>query len=334
MEIIKTKPGDQNFHFFENIPEQLYPVNSIRHKQAESINMEFLVACYVLTLNGEVKARAALYNNPHLVYDKKRSFCIGNYESVNDLKVSEKLMNFIVSEARKSGADFLIGPMNGSTWDNYRFSVHHQHANFLLEPYHHLYYNEHFFSSGFKTISNYTSSIDKDLHHDHPNVLKLDINFLQAGLTIRNIDMSNYERELKKLYPFISSAFKNNFLYTPISWEAFYKKYMEAAKIINPEYVLIAEDVQRNIKGFIFCYDDLLSKNEKKIVIKTIAREKSKELSGLGHAMANRILQLVKNRNYQSIIHAFMIEQGTSTGVSENFFGTIYKNYALYGKEI
>ncbi len=333
LKIIKTKPGHADFHLFENLPKRLYPADSIRQRQSETINKEFLKDCYVLLKNGEPEARAALYNNPFTCNELKTA-ALGNYESTADKEVSEKLLRFAIDEAKKSGAEFLIGPMNGSTWDSYRFSIHHDTSNFLLEPFHHLYYNGQFLFSGFLPISKYTSSIDKEIHFDHPEVLKLDKQFADAGVTIRNINMNDYEGELKKLYPFITEAFKTNFLYTPISWETFRSKYLEAAKIINPEYVLLAEDAECNVIGFIFCYDDLFNTNEKSLVIKTIARDKSKQWAGLGHVLANRVIRLVKSKGYKSIIHAFMIEQATSTAISKDFLGTVYKNYVLYGLKL
>lgn len=334
MEIITTLPGDKNFQLFEKLPTLLYPANSIKHKQTEGINKEFLVACYVLIDNNEVKARAALYNNPHLLYHSKKAVCLGNYECVDDTNVSTTFLNFIENEAKKLSALFLIGPMNGSTWDNYRFSVHHDYPNFLLEPYHHLYYNKQFEAIGFSPISEYSSSIDYELPFDYPDLLKREAELIVAGVKFRNINMDDYLGELKKLYPFITNAFKSNFLYTPIKWETFSAKYLEAAKIIKPEYVRIAEDKNGNLIGFVFCYDDLFNTTEKSLVVKTLARNESKEWSGLGQVICNPIVRDVKTKGYTSMVHAFIIKQGTSRGTSEKFLGKVYKNYVLYGKAL
>lgn len=334
MEIVKTKPGDANFHLFETLPKLLYAPDSIRHKQSETINNEFLDACYVLIVNNEPNARLAVYNNPYLIYKGKNSACLGNYECIDNNEIAKKIIAFAIDEVKKTGNEYLIGPMNGSTWDNYRFSLHHEHPNFLLEPYHPIYYNDHFLNSGFKPISNYSSSIDRDMPCDHEEVSKLEDKFRDSGIKIRNINMNDYDKELKKLYNFTSSSFKSNFLYTPISWETFSSKYKSVAKIINPEYFLIAEDSVGNIIGFIFCYDDLFNPTEKSLVIKSLARDASKKWSGLGHVLVNRIIRLVKSKNYQSVVHAFMIEQGTSTSTSNHFLGKKYKKYTLYGKEI
>jgi hypothetical protein len=39
-------------------------------------------------------------------------------------------------------------------------------------------------------------------------------------------------------------------------------------------------------------------------------------------------------KQYKSIIHSFMYEEGTSSNMSKNFSGSVFKNYVLYGKEL
>jgi hypothetical protein len=331
VKIISTNPKNADFHLFETLPNLLYKADEIRCKQAEIINGEFLDSCYVLLEDNEPKARMAIYNNPLLNYDGKSVACIGNYECVNDNEISAQLIHFACQAAKKLGKEFLIGPMNGSTWDNYRFSLHNNYPNFLFEPYHHLYYNQQFINSGFKTISTYVSNIDKEMPNDSVDVLELEKRAKKFGVKIRNINLSDYDNELEKLYPFITSSFKTNFLYTPISKESFIKKYQEARKIINSEYFLIAEDKEENTIGFIFCYEDMLNATAKSLIIKTLVRNKSKQWSGLGHILANRVIRLAKSNNYTSVVHAFMMEQGTSKKTSANFRGKNYKNYVLYG---
>ena len=253
---------------------------------------------------------------------------------MEDENISNQFLDYIIKEAEKLNAGFLIGPMNGSTWDNYRFSLHNKYDNFLLEPYHHIYYNRQFLSAGFKAIAHYSSGINTDSFCGHKEVLMKEAGLVNAGLTIRNIDWENFDNELKNLYPFICRAFQHNFLFSPISKEVFLEKYKKIGSLINPEFVLIAEDGENNIAGFIFCYDDLLNKKEKSLVIKTLARDRSKQWSGLGSVLANRIIGLAKKQGYQSIIHAFMMNEGNSSESSKKFFGDIYKEYALYGLEL
>jgi L-amino acid N-acyltransferase YncA len=334
MKIIQTLPGDDLFNHFERLPVRLYSEDLLKMKLPESMNMEFIQSCLVMMEDGQPIARVAIYNNPELSYLGKKSICFGNYECIDNIEVGKALLSYAAKESKLKEAEFIIGPMNGSTWDNYRFSLHNDHANFLLEPYHHLYYNDHFTQAGFAPIADYISSFDRTLTHDSDDGLELEERFVKAGVTIRSIRTDDYENELRKLFPFISSAFSRNFLYTPIAWSTFLKKYKEAAQIIQEEFVLIAEDHRCNIIGFIFCYQDHYHRNEKSLVVKTLARAPDRQWAGLGHVLANRVISNAKRNNYAMVVHAFMIEEATSRGLSNNFLGTVYKNYRLYGKEL
>src|SRR5687767_1262846 len=102
--ILHTKPGDANFHLFESLPYEIYTVDNLRSRLPENFNSEYLESCYVLCVDGKPKARAVLYMNPHLRYEGKKSFCVGNYESVEDAFVSDALLNYISSRAKQLGA--------------------------------------------------------------------------------------------------------------------------------------------------------------------------------------------------------------------------------------
>ncbi len=334
IEIVQTEPGDINFHLFENFPNEIYPADSIRFKLPETINREFLQACFVLISENKVCARASLYSSPYLNYHNQKTFCIGNYESVNSEEISDKLFIHLSLEVKKNDCRYLIGPMNGSTWDSYRFSVHHNHPNFFLEPYHHLYYNDHFLNAGFKIIAKYFSSLDTSLIYDNADVLARENELKLSGVTFRNIRLAEYEKELETLFEFNATAFKTNFLYTPLDKEEFIKKYAETKKIINPDFVILAEERNKKLIGYFFCIDDFFNTKEKSLIIKTIARHPDKKWRGLGHVIGNMIYKKANEEKYTSVIHAFMYEEGTSTTISKNFFGDVYKNYVLYGKEI
>ncbi len=334
MKLIETKPGDAYFSLFEELPRRLYAADSPRHRQTDSLSEEYLYTCLVLTQHAEPVARVAIYQNPHLTYQGMPAACIGNYECIADPLVAATLLTQAIQQVRMRGIGFLIGPMNGSTWNSYRFSMHHQHPNFLLEPYHHLYYNDQFLAAGFVPISTYTSSLDRDIPLGSPQVLENDARFQKLGVQIRPLDTHRYEAELRHLFPLLSIAFNNNFLFTPTSWEAFHARYLAATPLIHPDYVHIADDKDGQAVGLIFCYRDQYNTHEKSLVVKTIARHPDPKWTGLGHVLGNRITQQARQDGYQSLIHAFMINQGHATTISRNFQGTVYKNYTLYGQKL
>lgn len=333
MQLIKTIPGDSNFHLFEELPHLIYSADSIRLQQKENINRELLHQCYVIVDAGTVKARAALYNNPRLNYGNKRAACIGNYECVADNEIAQQLLKEIAKEAKALGFEYLIGPMNGSTWDDYRFSIDKNSPTFFTEPDHHLYYNDQFNAFGFEPVSKYISGISDCTNYKEadPATFK---SLYANGLSVRLVNLDDFDNELRKLYDLCTLAFKNNFLYTPISFERFKEKYQSAKQVINPEFFIIAEDTNEDIVGFMFCIDDLYNRQEKNLIIKTIARHPDEKWKGMTNLTGDMVYTLARDKGYQHVLHAFMHESNASTSVSKNFAGSMLRNYVLYGMEL
>ena len=330
MTIIKTIPGNANFHLFEQLPPLLYAKDSIRLQQNDSLNKGLLHQAYVVVENNVVKARAALYNNPHLIYNSKKATCIGNYECVDDHKIAAVLLTTIQQDAKALGAAYLIGPMNSSTWDDYRFGIDYNYPTFFTEPQHQLYYNDHFRSSGFSAIANYISGISDCTNYQttDPETIR---RLTENGVRVRLVNIDDFENELEKLYRFCSIAFKNNFLYTPITPERFKEKYLQAKQIIDPDFFRIAEDGDGNIIGFIFCLNDLYNTSEKNLIIKTIARLPGDKWKGLTTLTADMVYTAARDKGYRHVLHAFMHQKNASVNVSKKFGGEVVRNYVLYG---
>jgi len=334
MEIIQTNPGQADFNLFTDFPKSIYDTNSIRFKTPESIPETFLKVCYLLSDHGKLVARASIYDNPLLQYQHQHALTVGNYECVDNPLYAARILSHLQMEARIMKAPYLIGPMNGSTWENYRFGISDENPSFFTEQLHHLYYNKHFIDAGFEPIAHYFSNIDRSLKFDKPEILKRELEFSEQGVVIRPIDLSNFEQEIARIHEFNSVAFKTNFLYTPITKEAFIAKYTLTKKYIDPEFTLLAEDKNQHLIGYYFCVHDFFNTKEKSIIVKTLARHPDRQWSGLGHVIGNIVYRKAISRGYKSAIHPFIYQQGTSVRLSENFSGANYKNYVLYGKDL
>ncbi len=325
-------PGEDSFQSFQDLKNKLYPESG--SAPSEQLNELYLHTCYMLFVDGNLISRAALYFNPGIRYMDKPTALIGNYESFDNPDLSQHLLNHISKEAKNHGAEYIIGPMNGSTWDHYRFSTHNDYPNFLSEPYHHLYYNQHFLSNGFETIATYNSSISINFAVQDERLLSIEAKLRENGMRLRNLDMNHFDKELDKLYSLINDSFESNFLFSPISREYFNRKYLSIQALIDPEYVIIAEDNEKNIIGFIFCYRDLYNTEQKNLIVKTLARSPEKKWSGLGLILSMHLAHRAKQNDFDSLIYAYLKEDANSQYTSNVFGGSSYKKYALYGKEI
>ncbi len=333
LEIHELLPSSKRFGMFSEVKNAVYEENSLGRLQSDDLNMEFLVSCFVVTENGIPVGRLALYNNPELVWKDKKASCIGNFECIDKLEVAQMLTDEVEIWARSYGFKFILGPMNGSTWDNYRFSTHHNHPLFLSEPFHPLYYNDLFNKLRFEVILNYQSRIERGITTQNNRVADKIHDSAVDDILVREFDVSRLNEELEKLFPLVKAAFERNKLYTSISWETFYKKYAGVIKQLGTRYVLLAER-NNELIAFVFAFQNHLEKGKKQIVYKTVARKYGKENAGVGHVIALEVMKRAVEDGMEDAIHAFMIYDATSTDISANFNSQPYKEYVLYAKEL
>lgn len=292
--------------------------------------LPFTTHVLITEKNKRPVARLVIFDNPQVCPDGKKTLLFGQYECIDDPSVANDLLYTALKLAFESGAEQIIGPMNGSTWEDYRFSKKNNEPNFLLEPCHPVYYNDQWISAGFQPLREYTSGIDRELPWDQSEILRREEELLAGGCTIRSIDTERFREELKWLYPLVTKAFSSNYLYSVCSEKEFVEKYLRAMPLVQPGFVLAAADEKGEPAGFVFCYHNSLNKKEKQLVVKTIARSPEKRFSGLGHVLGNRIVREARRQKYVALIHAFMIREGTSTGISGTYSGETYKEYTLY----
>jgi hypothetical protein len=327
-------PESADFKQCYDFPKEIYPAYSPKSNIPEDFDLKNLIALYGVEEGDKLVARASLYQNPHLNYQNQSTCCIGNFEAEDYPEATQMLIDQISEDAKKLGAKFLLGPMNGSTWGTYRFAES-TNSPFFLEPHHLNYYQKHFLNAGFKPIRNYNSKLVEEIPTDSLEPAN-ELIKLQKSLKVevRPINMNDFAGDLKKLHQLVHQAFAHNFLFTPLEKEEFVNKYMITANFLNQEYTRIAEDEDGNFLAFFFCMDDLLNPNEKRLIIKTIARHPDPKWRGLGQLMGSLLYRKAKNDGYKSIIHALMDEDANSSSISTKFAGKPINRYFLYAKKL
>ncbi|MFZ4784549.1 MAG: hypothetical protein ACOYLH_03665 [Flavobacteriales bacterium] len=282
----------------------------------------------------ELKSIAVLYHNPQLELNGKAAWCLGNFESIYDTAAAKRVFDRAVEECSLHNIGVLIGPMNGSTWNNYRFRLEpfNEVPAFMSEPDHQRFYPS-LWESFFSRSQDYFSAIAGEPDYFNPRHRFRRAELEQLGVRFRSLDVSNLEEELDKLYDFNAVAFASNFLYSRIQREAFVLKYLSMKAVLKPEMVRIAESNSGEIVGFVLAFADVYAQEGKRLVVKTLARSKDTELKGLGAVLLDDLFSGVQAHGFNSVIHAFMIDDGLSTPVSAALGGRKYCSYRLYYHE-
>tara|TARA_B100000683_G_scaffold217531_1_gene213553 strand:- start:15339 stop:16316 length:978 start_codon:yes stop_codon:yes gene_type:complete len=324
-------PGEDSFKYFDHVPYEIYSKKELEYYRLHVLEEEFLKVCVVLFENGIPKGRVGIYFNPNL----NLIATLGAYECVDNERYWKLILNESIRVCKEEGISSIIGPMSGSTWNDYRFidPTFNSKDMFFGEAYNSDAYPNHFKAFGFKKLAEFCSSIDTTTKFKGVAVEESKQRFLNKGITFRSIELETYQSELLKVHRFCNEAFSNNFLFTPISKERFLNKFIPLQKIIDSRLVLLAE-YNDELVGVVFCFPDLYSKTKKRLVIKTLARKNGKKFEGIGKMLGFMAIKKARELGYQDIIHALMLKDNFSNHLSKNSMGKEYKNYSLFKIDI
>lgn len=326
----------------ENLPNDFHEVIQsvyeneaiVSNKHSESVQLRYARYLLIATSNSKPVGRIIIYVNPYHIMNGNQVLTIGYLEIIQHEEAWKKLMDTVVEIAEVMQSTTVIGPMNGSTWEAYRLTEPSSNPPFLSEPIYPEYYCEFLRIYGFKPLANYVSNIDRVMNPKKERELKKELE-LSKIIHIRPIDKENLKQELENIFPLVHSAFKDNFLYSPITKEAFVNKYLKLEKLITEDMVLIAVDLETLEKvGFILAFPDFLNTKEKGFIIKTVARHKDRKYAGIGAVLGNKVTKYAGENGYKYCIHAFMISSNSSTSISASFTGEEYKKHTLFYKDL
>ncbi len=319
---------------FTAVLKGLYNENSQRFLLGHEPGETDLEGCYILLKNDTPVGRFAIYENNLLTYKGKKSATIGSYECEDVQMSANQILNFAKAKAKKRGFDFLIGPMEGSTWNSYRFSTSNETHNFFMEPYHHIYYNQQFTNFGFHSIADYFSDLDTTLNYDSNFLNQFQEKLNKSGAKVRHLNMADLENDLLKIGQFSIDAFKSNFLFTPITAQQFSEKYLAIKAIIHPKFVWIIENAAKEIEAFMFSVPDYFCKTTKRIIAKSVVRKQDSPFKGAGVFLGGMMNREAKKAGFTQGIHALVISYNHSKALSRRYAGKNFKNYKLYGLDL
>ena len=259
LHIIEYNPEQATPKHFTEVNLRLHPNNPIKNRLEKQINTKYLQKCLVLFDQGLPQARLAVYLNPEHTHNNERVATIGYFECPNKPVYANLLLAKAEELANEHGAKHLIGPMNGSTWESYRFRCKTENPPFFLEPNNPDYYSELFENFGFKVLSNYSSYIFNEIEATPTKIAKREQQLTEQGISIQAIDPLNYERDVCDLFKLSLACFANNYLYSTTNWEQFAAKYKAIGPFTNPQETLIARNSQNEAIAFLFTFQNILN---------------------------------------------------------------------------
>lgn len=234
--------------------------------------------------------------------------------------------------ANELGTDSLIGPVNGSTWEDYR-APEPGGRTFLLDCRVPDWCGELFEANGFGVIARYVSyHIGLD-GWTSDRCERAEAIFASRGVRVESYDPARGRELLSEVHMLSSESFRHNFLYTPLSEPAFVAKYLPLLSRVNPEYVLLARSASGRLLGFLLAFENTLSASPRELVLKTLAAAPDGEARGVGTFLVESIHRRAVAAGFGAVYHALMHTGNISSHIGGGP-SAICRRYNLYGKKI
>lgn len=290
---------------------------------------------HVTTVRGGVAvARASLWWRQTPPLPGETVGLVGHYAAA-DRAAGDEVLRHAVAILAARGCSLAVGPMDGSTWRDYRLVVERgAEPPFFLEPDTPDDWPDHFRAAGFAELAGYTSALVPEVSDSPPAMAETARRLEADGYAVRPVDPGRAASELDALYAVSAAAFAGNFLYTPIAREAFLAQYAALLPRVDPRLVLLAEH-RGVVVGYVFVTPDLLEAARgvpvRTAIVKTLAVDPAHGGRGLGGWLVDRVQQQAKTLGLTRVIHALMIETNRSQQISRHY-GRPFRRYAVFAR--
>jgi len=281
-------------------------------------------------------ARCSLWWNNTPNYSQEKLGLIGHY-AAQDQASAQALLSHSLEILRQQNCTLAVAPIDGNTWRNYRWITDRgSHSTFFLEPDHPPEYVEQILEAGFSPLARYYSALVTDLNQSDRRLERVSDRLKKLHITIRPLNLENWEEDLHQIYQVSRISFARNFLYTPLPESEFIAQYSPVRDYIQPELVLLAHQ-RKKIVGFLFSLPDFCLRQQnlpiETVILKTVAVLPQREYAGLGSLLVYQCHQIAQKLGYQSVIHALMYQGNSSLNISHRYAQPI-RQYTLFAKAI
>jgi GNAT superfamily N-acetyltransferase len=285
---------------------------------------------------GELVARCSCWWSHVPAIAGERLGTIGHYAAA-DAAAAAAILGHACGTLAAAGCTAAAGPMDGSTWRRYRFIIERgTEPPFALEPDNPDSWPGHWNDAGFSVLATYTSALNDDLTVGDPRTPEARARLATARIAIRAIDLARGEDDLRRIFRLSLTAFRRNFLYTPIAEAEFMAQQRAVLPIVRPELVLLAEHGE-SLAGFIFAVPDALQARRTgttdTVILKTMAVDPAFARLGLGGVLMDDVQQAARAIGFRRAIHALMHERNRSKQISSRYARTI-RRYALFSRSL
>ena len=230
---------------------------------------------------------------------------------------------------RQRGCTLALGPMDGSTWQNYRCATNWNHGPpFWGEPQTDPRWVDWFTQAGFTPVARYESRLCPELTQTHAPRRRRQT---PAPVRLSSAQGVAVDALLPQVYRLVMASFRRQPFFQPLPEELFIQHLRPLLTQADPALIQLAWDGDRLV-GIVLALPDLLAPaDRRRLIIKTLAIVPGRAYAGLGTALLEATHQAGFAQGYRQAIHALMHRHNPSLNLSRRY-SQPFRDYGLMGK--
>lgn len=228
------------------------------------------------------------------------SGAVGFFEATPDAE--KPLLDAALAWLKGRGMTKAFGPLNLNTWFPYRFRTDDDERAFSWEPNQPESYPRAFREAGFTACEEYFSVGSAGLPAYVEKTEPAYRNALEKGYTFRPFDGTHLlEKEVPILFELSMAGFKDNYLFEPITLQAFRELYVPLAKKMDFSSCFFAIAPNGKECGFFFAFPD-----REYLVFKSMTILDSCRGMGISNALTYLAAKLAVDRGLTRYVSALV----------------------------
>lgn len=234
--------GDPNY-----VPELFMAQEALLNRE-KSPFFKHSTAEYFLarSAEGKIVGRiAAIRNNNYLQFTGEKAGFFGFFDVVEDYEVAQALLDTAADWLRREGLEQIIGPTNLSTNETCGVLIENfTEPPFVLTTYNPPYYAGLLDRYGFvKNVDLLSYELFSDRLDPKMQAVgaQLEARLARRGITIRTINMQDFDREVEKFLPVYNSAWDQNLGFVPMTEDELRQMGKDLKMALDSDLVFFAE---------------------------------------------------------------------------------------------
>jgi GNAT superfamily N-acetyltransferase len=253
------------YHFYRDDPNWVPPLRMELKKQFDPKTNPLLKHCdyqlFLLTREDEVIGRIAAFVD-HLAVDfwKEKIGLFGYYECIQEAEASKALMNAAADWLQERGMKSIRGPWTFVAEEWGLVVEGFTPPPCIMSPHNPPYYDQQLKEFGLEKVKDllcYYISGAEGYQIPERILTVTDRVAKRYGVTVRPIDMKNYDQDVEIFLELSNTSIINNWGYSPVTDAEADAMAKDLKGIIQPEGVLFAEDSSGRPIGFAAALPDI-----------------------------------------------------------------------------